>query len=508
MKLFCFVAILLIAVSQVAGYITFNFQDNTQLLASYQGEVGPNNPATERDGFFVPIYSYGDISFQLSASASMSVCASPESLVQNIDNCPPGYRLDYVFENSTQEYSAQTFFAQATNNQTVSQDLNLLLNRTYYITVALNESVEISGNSTNFLLEVFSNGECNQDQVYVGNSCAKPSKTLYLAKKNETTFNVTSSNDVFLVSTDGITQNVVSITFEVTFTPITSSSSAFATTTYPSVYLRRGAPPLYTNTGANSPDTIVVSSGTQPTISFSIENPITDPVGWFIAFDSAGQSFSTALLFTYDSCPGAIIGTNCSITPFDLATYFDQSSEGLLLAVNNTGTIDYFYWFVSSHLIVGAADREYKNTPPNLYASTSTPSNSSYIYSDDDSNVAAHLINVDIFTNPINYYIAVYATDNYWIWYGRPCAGNCTSLTTGLDTAVCLECSGHGTCQNDQGVCTCNKGYKNFACSTRGLAIIWIILISIGGAIVLALAIGIPVGCYIKNRKRARYERV
>lgn len=505
MKLFCFVAILLIAVSQVAGYITFNFQEDApQLLASYQGTVGPNDPATERDGFSVPLNSYGAVSFELSASASMSVCASPDSLVQNIDNCPPGNRLDFVFDNATQTYSAQTSFFGATSNQT--QDLYLLLDRTYYVTVALNETVELSGNSTDFTLQVYSTGECKGDEIYSGNSCTKPVNSYYLSDKKENNISIlANSNNLYLINTTTITENVVSITFEITFFS-SSSFSAFAPVTYPSVYLRRGAAPLYAN-GVASADTITISSGTQQTIVYSVENPIPDPVGWFIAFDSS-VAVNASLLLTYDSCSGVLIGSNCSITPLDLATFFSQSSEGLLLAVNNTGNVDYFYWYASNHLIVGAADREYKNTPPNLYASTSTPSNITYLYSDDDTDVPAHLINVEIFTNPTYYYIAVYATDNYWIWYGRPCAGNCTSLTTGLDDAVCLECSGHGTCQNDQGVCTCNKGYKNFACSTRGLAIIWIILISIGGAIVLALAIGIPVGCYIKNRKRARYERV
>lgn len=100
-------------------------------------------------------------------------------------------------------------------------------------------------------------------------------------------------------------------------------------------------------------------------------------------------------------------------------------------------------------------------------------------------------------TSDATFIIALKGTPslNVIIWQGATCPQNC---------------NGKGTCSS-QYKCECNDDYSGDYCedhSSGGLSTLYIILIIIGGAIVLAVLIGVPVALYLNNRKRARYERV
>jgi hypothetical protein len=166
------------------------------------------------------------------------------------------------------------------------------------------------------------------------------------------------------------------------------------------------------------------------------------------------------------------------------------------------GGIQYFT-YSTDWLLVGVVGASHGTTgAPGVYASsTGIPSSKSSEVAADEA-VQVNFLNIrSIEDEVVPWIVAVEPlsgsdSDGFEIWAGFGCAQNC---------------SGQGTCALDtgaDGICECNSGYKDFACSTQKLKTIYIVLIAIGGAIVLAIAIGVPVGCYIKNRKRARYERV
>ena len=66
------------------------------------------------------------------------------------------------------------------------------------------------------------------------------------------------------------------------------------------------------------------------------------------------------------------------------------------------------------------------------------------------------------------------------------------------------------TTDDSFGFCeSCSSSNAYFNCDkSPGFETIYIVLAAVGGAIILAVAIGVPVYCYLQNRKRARYERV
>lgn len=69
------------------------------------------------------------------------------------------------------------------------------------------------------------------------------------------------------------------------------------------------------------------------------------------------------------------------------------------------------------------------------------------------------------------------------------------------------------TTLNDSfGMCVCDySDYdESFNCMVNPNAFspIYIVLIVIGGAIVIAVAIGVPLYCYLRSRKRASYDTI
>jgi hypothetical protein len=111
--------------------------------------------------------------------------------------------------------------------------------------------------------------------------------------------------------------------------------------------------------------------------------------------------------------------------------------------------------------------------------------------------------------------------EDYVFWAGGNCAGNCSNEAHGTCTCDGIECDSLSlyrlpTNSTDSfGRCNCDSSsYSNYDCTNSNgssdtpFKTIYIILIAVGGAIVLAVAIGVPVYCYLQNRKRNNYERV
>lgn len=107
----------------------------------------------------------------------------------------------------------------------------------------------------------------------------------------------------------------------------------------------------------------------------------------------------------------------------------------------------------------------------------------------------------------VTWYIATSYEDgeDYVVWANIACPNLCQG--DDYPSANATEDT-KGQCDEQSGVCTCDDGYDELTCTKSGLAVVWIVLIVIAALIILAVAIGVPVGCYLRSRRKARYERV
>lgn len=108
-----------------------------------------------------------------------------------------------------------------------------------------------------------------------------------------------------------------------------------------------------------------------------------------------------------------------------------------------------------------------------------------------------------------DWYFAVPLPNDFTIWTVENCANDCSgsgSCTTygnlgDLPTKT-TDVAGECSCYDDD--------YdQSFNCSekTNSNSPLYIVLIAIGGAIVLAVAIGVPVYCYFQNKRRSRFNQ-
>lgn len=243
------------------------------------------------------------------------------------------------------------------------------------------------------------------------------------------------------------------------------------------------------------------SSATSNTLLFS------NPEGghWFVLITATEDQSVTTTLTTSGCAAGTFPDgstTGACVSPTEF--YPSGTANETLFQANGTtfpfpaATITYFTWTTET-LLVGVVAADHSDTgAPQLYASTTgVPSNNQSEFSRTDE-VEVNFLNVGSSDgSEIDWVISVMGDVDFEIWAGAGCANDCS------DNGVCNQ-----ILSGANGYCICNEHYKDFECGTKTLKTIYIVLIAIGGAIVLAIAIGVPVGCYIKNRKRARYERV
>lgn len=196
--------------------------------------------------------------------------------------------------------------------------------------------------------------------------------------------------------------------------------------------------------------------------------------------------------------------TNTCISPVTIGgTELPANGTTFTQSFVNGSTVAYFVWN-TANLLVGVANTG-SGDAPYLYASFSglpLGPNAAFISANDAESNFLYVVSDE----PANWVIAVqYPSGSdeteFLIWAGEACPNNCSAHGS-------FDEDYESICNPNTGVCNCANGYTGFDCSSTKLKTVYIVLIAIGGAIVLAIAIGVPIGCYIKNRKRARYERV
>jgi len=118
------------------------------------------------------------------------------------------------------------------------------------------------------------------------------------------------------------------------------------------------------------------------------------------------------------------------------------------------------------------------------------------------------------------WFVAVQLPSDFSIWVGTNCANNCSDgehgdcfCSNGDYCANVISVNGSyagfyelpQTLQDSAGACSCTKDKYSFSfdCTQKnnGNSAIYILLIAIGGLIVLGVAIGVPIYCYVANKK-------
>jgi len=256
----------------------------------------------------------------------------------------------------------------------------------------------------------------------------------------------------------------------------------------------------------NSPNDILYDAISQyipasQTYVVEFENPI--PGTWYLAVvNNLNSSVSVGLSYEAPFCQTIEkFGPNCNNTYTNITGWYNMTS------FKATGDLQYFAYY-NETLQIGVGYEEVDQPAPALYASLfNWPTNQSngYMAGGPSMGSAVNFLDVQLPNISSNWFIAIQAEagTEFYIWIGMVCPNNCEGEdfgTSGNNT--------HGICNPQSGLCSCEKHYKNLSCTPSGLAVVWIVLIVIACAIILAIAVGVPVACYLRNRRRARYERV
>jgi len=264
------------------------------------------------------------------------------------------------------------------------------------------------------------------------------------------------------------------------------------------LYLRRGSAP-----STEIYDAVSTTSGNVASVSYG--QPLLG--SWFLLIDS-----NSVLTFQLDSaqteCPKNMYGSNCSISLSNITDLTDNYNVTTM-----TGSGDYQYFKIrSATLIFGAATEKLEVVGPSITASyLNLPTNDSYIVASSGKEVnfiwseAEHIPRE--LTGNLTWFVSVWFEDgeDYVVWSNINCANQCEGDDFETPNATATA---NGRCDTQSGVCYCDDDYDELTCTKKGLAVVWIVLIVIAAVIVLAIAIGVPVACYLRNKRRARYERV
>jgi len=263
-----------------------------------------------------------------------------------------------------------------------------------------------------------------------------------------------------------------------------------------SVYVRRDAAPDLVNNLWDAYQNVSING----TADFVLTTPM-DGTWYYQVANTGSYDAEITVQMWAKYCADGYAGPFCNATVIDLTNQPVNNATW----VNGTGGLQYFI-VRHTDLIIGTGTEKLVGNAPAIFASFfNTPSNDSYIVSASGNPVNLITASVPYQTIQnlkmwdITWNIAVWsiAGQQYYIWANHACAQNCTAANVS-----------HGTCNQNTGYCTCNSGYSGLWCEKSGLALIWIILIVIACAIVLAIATGVPIACYLKGKKRKQYERV
>lgn len=274
--------------------------------------------------------------------------------------------------------------------------------------------------------------------------------------------------------------------------------------------------------------TIVSNSSTKGAVPYD---------GLQVLARQGGAPYETGMSFTYDSStgeytlqlPGALSGDyyvsvnntqefivgyslelfapTCGTSEYgpDCAKATDLTDVQATQTVTNSSAAVQYFMIYTQDLVFGVAVSNATDMAPPAYSTfLGTPSDGYYIVEAKGS--ATNLLRASA-PSPVNWIVAVAPAqgNDYYYWANLDCPNDCQGANYTFNTTT------HGTCDSSTGVCACSDDYKNnifCAKESGGLGAGWIVLIVLGCALIIALVVGVPIACYVKNKTRARYERV
>jgi len=279
----------------------------------------------------------------------------------------------------------------------------------------------------------------------------------------------------------------------------TPSSAEYDNTTYV-LYVKRGALPTI-----DTYDLLFnLSINAEEIEQYIFPGPIPGSY-YFLLQNSFNHDLTLLMNVTSTICSNqTMVGPNCNQRVNDLTNQVNVTQ------FNGTG--EYQYFLVNkTELLVGIGLKYANSTAPSIFASfLNVPTEANYVVMSGGNDV--NFISSSIYDLKYDHYnywlVSVWAKENqtYYLWANSNCPNNCSGNAT--------NSSPTGSCNTTSGVCTCDSTiYTGLWCfpvenTKHKLKAVWIVLIVLACVIILAIAIGVPVACYVKNRRRARYERV
>lgn len=269
----------------------------------------------------------------------------------------------------------------------------------------------------------------------------------------------------------------------------------------------------------------VFNSNSKNQLSFTVIEPYVVGSTWYIGIWNSGSApiVLQSINVTTNTCNSTTFGYSCSsyssipIVAWNTTEGTEFSKVSNPQTSNNWGLL---FMTVNNSLIPNYAEVFRLSVGPQsgvnslqAYARLNgIPSPALY-----DFNGTMEYVSQFILDNPTNgqWYIGVVASQSFVAWAGSNCLSCKDSGTCICDGQTCNANNQfvYPTSTNDSfGMCQCtSKDYdKSYNCSQNPDAFspVYIVLIVIGGVIVIAVAIGVPLYCYVKSRKRSNYDTI
>jgi len=427
----------------------------------------------------------GKLTVTTTADTTVIVCLNEKiQVTAGINSCSPLGRLNFTWSNET-----------GGNINTVV--VYPRLDRDYYLSFQLAWEREDDLNLTTVQI-VIKGKTCDGGATNPGPGCGNSPNIFPIEDGKEYTNKINNGQSHFFwfKSTAQYDASTVSLTRNLTRDKIFLLS-------------RVGAYPQFDNGKIVDGTYDRVGDDGENASSIAVAYPKPD-IYWFTV--ASNDSNEITYTFTFKHGKEASIGdVNATTPPFGVT----KDNNTVEYAATKGGIQFTYFTFNLDELKLGIAPQDDSDGAPDVFADINfIPSPDSNIIANTDSDEEAHLISATATAKSKGFFWYTFKADSTGAkpaatqWVVAVNSTNAFVLWDASVGACANNCTERGVCDETTGLCICDDGYERYDCSDKVFPLVWIILIAIGGAILLAIAIGVPVSCYVKNKKKSGYERV